>query len=291
MLFIYVSFCFFHNGLVEIFAKIIMNFECSKCNKKYRLRKYLKRHIRSFHENERKRYICKVCGNEFTLQTNLNHHMQQVHEKVKYDCLFCDYKASTKAARDIHVDSIHKGILLKCSECDYKASFPSNLTRHLKSKHKGIKYECTICHKELSSSSHLKRHVDQVHNSKKVSCNECDISFASEETFKNHLKSRKHQVKKVHSNDQVKNFVAFISALKEENMTWINLILSKYLSPLMKYIPESDGDWSSQVAALSEAVVWSHLLLSLSNTARSQVHSLRQCSSPRPQTFKHSSQL
>ena len=49
-----------------------------------------------------KKKVCDLCGKKFTDQTNLSHHVNVEHKKVRFTCQSCGKKFTRKANRDAH---------------------------------------------------------------------------------------------------------------------------------------------------------------------------------------------
>ena len=79
-----------------------VKFQCQDCEKTFSGRQGLWHHIKSKHDKQ------------FTQQSHVTTHIQNIHECVKYSC----------------------------NQCDYQATKQSNLTRHIQSKHKSVQYAC-----------------------------------------------------------------------------------------------------------------------------------------------------
>jgi len=90
----------------------------------------------------KKAFVCSICHNVYPRKTNLQRHVQMVHEKSKP---------------------------FKCDECDEVFGTVSNLRRHVKGKHLNLKpYPCSQCDSRFVQSSDLKRHVERKHASQPV---------------------------------------------------------------------------------------------------------------------------
>ena len=69
-------------------------YDCDMCEKRYKHKSHLNRHIKSTHENVR--YNCDQCDKSYSTKTDLRCHIQIVHEKVRYKCEECDLSLINK---------------------------------------------------------------------------------------------------------------------------------------------------------------------------------------------------
>ena len=86
---------------------------------------------------------CPHCDYKAPQKSNLQTHIQSVHEKQRqrYSCLQCDYSATKKSFVRRHSQIKHERALIHCPVCDYMAESQKLLQRHTKSIHKGF----TLC--------------------------------------------------------------------------------------------------------------------------------------------------
>lgn len=104
-------------------------FPCEQCGETFKRREYLRRHVRSKHEN--RKYKCTFCEREFGQKNNLDRHIRAKHgeemlpeslDKPKESCDYpgCTFKSHRGAdkLRD-HMEKNHKG----------SPTFPCRLTR------------------------------------------------------------------------------------------------------------------------------------------------------------------
>jgi uncharacterized Zn-finger protein len=88
---------------------------------------------------KRLQLICSECGYEFHLQSELNKHMSQVHEKSEHQKTY------------------------RCSQCGMEFFELSSKSRHEK-EHAGMKpFRCYICSFEFTRASNLRTHLLKMH--------------------------------------------------------------------------------------------------------------------------------
>ena len=52
-------------------------------------------------------YHCEICGKSYKRSSNLNHHVNSIHKKIKYSCTFCDKVYTSKSYLKRH-EKIHQ---------------------------------------------------------------------------------------------------------------------------------------------------------------------------------------
>lgn len=112
----------------------IKNYACPVCNKQYREKHLITKHIPIHFESVL--HVCKVCGKVFNARSRLVEHMKTHSEVRRHQCSFCS-KAFMR---------------------------PHQLEQHLNI-HTGLKpYKCIICSKTFASYPNWVKHMQKVHN-------------------------------------------------------------------------------------------------------------------------------
>ena len=152
-------------------------FKCDNCDKCYKQKKNLVRHVESFH-NRRKGYICKTCNKSFSTPFALERHVKG-NCKV-FQCRLCSKKFKTKYSLKKHVNRCKRRCknknskvsnlaappeLYKChvQNCDKKFSKIWNLKQHQKM-HVQPQNVCPICTKPFTYKSNLRLHMRNKHS-------------------------------------------------------------------------------------------------------------------------------
>ena len=91
---------------VEIAKKTNDLHSCNNCNKEFRHKHNLDRHIKSIHEG--KRYPCSICDQTFTQKTRLYTHIEGLHDGKKYTCKSCNQNFARKDNLAVHIKAFHE---------------------------------------------------------------------------------------------------------------------------------------------------------------------------------------
>ena len=132
---------------------------------------------------------CDQCHKTFPGRSGLREHRQK-HEGVKYGCDQCDYQATQRSDLNRHIQTVHEGA---CVQCDYQATRQGNLAVHIQSKHEGVRYACDQCDYQATTQQHLTRHINSRHEGVKYSCNQCVYQATRQDRLTAHIKT-KHNV-------------------------------------------------------------------------------------------------
>ena len=155
-------------------------------NPLFKARNYLGRTKNSLISETNQEQACNLCGFTGKCPTKLQHHIKDVHEKVKrFHCDLCDF-------------ACYYGYDLK----KHQKFHESNPFFKARKKHKKIhdknsvkERKCDICDKEFDSPSFLKRHVESVHeNVKRYFCDVCNFGFYYFPNLRRHYKTKHGKV-------------------------------------------------------------------------------------------------
>ncbi|XP_035790374.1 zinc finger protein 570-like [Anopheles albimanus] len=131
--------------------------ECMFCNKIYRGRNTLKKHLKIHFQL--KNYNCTFCSRAFTDRTSL-----RVHE-IRHTTI--------KA--------------FKCDQCDKSYFSSSELKQHCNMKHGDKNYECNICSTRYSAKAILEDHLLVHLPDRPYVCNICGLSFKRNRNLTRHM--------------------------------------------------------------------------------------------------------
>jgi len=163
-------------------------FECNECNKCFKLKHHLKRHLIT--HTEKKDFKCDKCGMPFNMKCNLVNHVNSIHVGYKgkrWGCPQCPKRYSYKGQLRTHL-RVHAGAKpFACGSCTMRFSIKSSLIRHeLTHVPKGY-FSCDQCDKSYSRITHLATHKLTHGVRKRFKCNVCSIAFFTRASLEIHL--------------------------------------------------------------------------------------------------------
>ncbi|XP_056878314.1 zinc finger protein 28-like [Takifugu flavidus] len=161
-------------------------YSCNICNKKFKVRSVLTRHIKT-HTGE-KPYRCNVCDKSFIQRSYLHTHMNSHSEQKPYMCSFCGKGFTQLGNMNVHI-RIHTGERPhRCGECGKNFREKADLVKH-KIIHTGEKpYACSVCNMKFSAQSNLTRHMRTHSGERPYSCTVCGKRFIQRSHLVIHVK-------------------------------------------------------------------------------------------------------
>ncbi|XP_063380475.1 zinc finger protein 2-like [Cydia fagiglandana] len=140
-----------------------LKFECDICQKKFRLRNSILRHIRDFHQKE-KNHQCKLCNKAFFGIVSYKTHLQSHSNERHYKCKECDKAFKTMEYLRKHSRITHSDVKnFKCELCGKCFKRSSDRNNHMRT-HTGEKpYPCRHCDSRFRQSSARNRHELVMH--------------------------------------------------------------------------------------------------------------------------------
>lgn len=152
--------------------------QCKICNKTFKRKRYLIRHVKEIHVREQK-CLCPECGYLAITPGRLRYHMNAKHSERKYQCHCCEKRFISIGHLQTHIISHTNDRNLLCSICGKSFSYSNALEYHMRI-HTGEKrYKCTYCPKKFIISSALKRHLLSHTGFRPYKCRHCENAFRS----------------------------------------------------------------------------------------------------------------
>lgn len=187
-----------HKGdLNEEEAVTASSLKCEFCNKSYKDRKCLNRHVKKSHDGDKslEALRCDVCNNIYKTRANLERHYLKEHLTNQVQCPVCHAFFNSKKL-DFHLKSVH-GVKtekseneekFKCKLCEkwFKNKYVRN--SHVKEVHLSEPMKCKLCDFE-GVRTVLRRHKRDVHAEKRFLCSLCPGAFKTLHTLKMHMTS------------------------------------------------------------------------------------------------------
>jgi KRAB domain-containing zinc finger protein len=176
-------------------------FPCNICGKKFRMMKYVRRHINETHkkifsiaktedaiasddidENVRMKEskqikpriqtpgICDVCGKSYTSQASMLNHRTIHFEDRPYPCTKCNKKFRLQNSLRNHM-MIHRDTKdYVCEHCGKSFKISQGLRMHRLRYHDKVDYKCEICDRKFLSFGGKKYHILREHKEVADSC-------------------------------------------------------------------------------------------------------------------------
>lgn len=162
------------------------DFQCNMCGKTFNKRTTYIQHVK-WHE-EREDIPCVICGTMFK-QTELRHHLMEVHSNDSLPCSYCGKLFTSRKYLEKH-ELIHQGGNFPCPECGKIFTQKCNMQTHLRSHALEKEYPCETCGQMLNQRiglcHHLKKHFPPTEFS--YECDICVRYFANDYLLKYHKK-------------------------------------------------------------------------------------------------------
>ena len=115
------------------------NLFCKVCTFSTKYGKSLKRHVERMHLLIPKPLghilECNQCDKKYRERGELNRHIKVKHEGFRIPCNFCEYQATGRSSINSHVKAIHQGVVHPCDHCEKYFRHSSDLSKHIKTNH------------------------------------------------------------------------------------------------------------------------------------------------------------
>ncbi|CAK1587571.1 unnamed protein product [Parnassius mnemosyne] len=163
---IFVSYYDRSEHLVKVHNEAPIVYPCNACNRTYKKKFELNRHIKH-HHLQQKNYLCDKCNAKFFSKRGLIDHMLR-----------------------------HTGAeLCSCDICGRSFSRARTLREHMRT-HDERSYECSVCNMGFFIKRHMLGHYLATHtNERKFKCDVCGKAYATQNSKRKHMK-KNHGISK-----------------------------------------------------------------------------------------------
>ncbi|XP_045779721.1 gastrula zinc finger protein XlCGF26.1-like isoform X2 [Maniola jurtina] len=167
-----------------------ITFKCERCYKRYRLKKFIDRHIKT--HSERRPFLCKLCGKTYQTASIIVAH-GKMHSGQMYVCAYqCGYTSVHKHVVMDHEKRHRQEYKYKCETCGKGFQVRTSYQQH-QNIHNDVKpFSCDQCEKTFHLHKYLMTHKSSVHpqtsRRKPWVCKQCGMPCDSKHSLNLHLK-------------------------------------------------------------------------------------------------------
>ncbi|XP_073811816.1 uncharacterized protein [Musca autumnalis] len=171
-------------------------YTCDVCERGYRRRDDLSRHIRRKHKNSKEKpakakkceecFLCPYCGQSYNSKKMLDSHLLIHTGERPYPCGICD--KSFKRVKDMKTHQlIHSDEKpFQCSDCAKSFKRSDKLKIHMRVHSELRPYKCRECEKTFKYPSVLKTHMYMHTGQTPFACKTCGEAFSLRTSLNNH---------------------------------------------------------------------------------------------------------
>ncbi|XP_041843642.1 pogo transposable element derived with ZNF domain b [Melanotaenia boesemani] len=128
------------------------------------------------------RQCCRFCYRQFSSETQLQSHQDQVHGHAPSSCMcrICEWAFENEPAFLNHMKSNHKPgeMPYVCQVCSYRSSFYSDVLQHFASFHRESRFLlCVFCLKVTRNPASYQQHLLKHQANQAFHCNRCRLQF------------------------------------------------------------------------------------------------------------------
>ena len=175
------------------YCQLNLTFACDQCDKVYKTKQGLDRHVKVDHGAVKEQYVCDVCKRSFKYRATVVEHMRMYHLERPIKCEHCDASFIKQSSLDEHLRKHLGKRPFRCEICDKSFVRKTLLLRHKESHLTERNVVCDVCNKAFKSKTSLQQHK-KIHSTvKKYRCDICDARFSLHGTYFIHMKRHRGQ--------------------------------------------------------------------------------------------------
>ncbi|KAF7286020.1 hypothetical protein GWI33_008323 [Rhynchophorus ferrugineus] len=212
---------------------------CSICEKVFKEVKYLRIHMKNFHEDPKPRYVC--CNRVYSIKEKYEKHRKKFHNDQldrqpdgSYLCKYCNKTFQAFQSINGHINTYHtKETSYLCNVCGKKYYSLTVLHHHARTHTQAeemkikVVFACPSCSREFPTSDSLEahkttshtQHYDKLEDSR-FKCKYCDRIFIARISVENHVSSS-HLQNKIFLCDNCGRHFYTQSSLKKHEVSHI----------------------------------------------------------------------
>lgn len=181
-------------------------YACPSCEKCYKDRGTLKRHIERTHlpQKRQRNFICENCGKGFFSKNDVKIHMRTHTGETPYSCSVCSLRFTQISALQRHKKR-HTGEKDHlCTACPKRFCTKEELKNHLTVHTNEKNFACPVCNVQFKYQNNLRKHVRLHSEPNRFVCNHCGRTFNVKGNLKVHI-DKQHSEKSGHCAVCLKN--------------------------------------------------------------------------------------
>ena len=175
------------------YCQLNLTFACDQCDKVYKTKQGLDRHVKVDHGAVKEQYVCDVCKRSFKYRATVVEHMRMYHLERPIKCEHCDASFIKQSSLDEHLRKHLGKRPFRCELCDKSFVRKTLLLRHKESHLTERNVVCDVCDKAFKSKTSLQQHKKIHSTEKKYRCDICDARFSLHGTYFIHMKRHRGQ--------------------------------------------------------------------------------------------------
>jgi hypothetical protein len=169
--------------------------ECNFCEKTFRRRDHLNKHVRGVHTTERN-FVCPVCSKKYTSDGTLKQHVSNSHSQKLQQCNYCDKAFARKDHLMKHIQGVHfKERKYICQHCSKGYTSQGAMLQHVGKAHLEKNFECHKCSRKFATNVRLQIHIQETTSAENsFVCQVCEERFSSAASLFEHS-GKSHKMK------------------------------------------------------------------------------------------------